>query len=70
MKNEPTIDDYRGQAIRYNKWIEELQAERDRYRDALSELVRLKDGPRDDAYRNAKDTAWDTARKVLKGEQK
>lgn len=32
---------------------------------ALRELVRLKDGPRDDAYRDAKDAAWDTARAVL-----
>lgn len=32
---------------------------------ALSELVRLKDGPRDDAYREAKDAAWQRARDVL-----
>jgi hypothetical protein len=49
--------------------------ERDRYRDqrrrvveALVELVRLKDGPRDDAYRAAKDAAWERARSVV-GEQ-
>jgi hypothetical protein len=29
--------------------------------DALAELVRLKDGPRDNAYRAAKDAAWDAA---------
>lgn len=33
--------------------------------DALRELVRLKDGPRDDAYRAAKDAAWDAARATL-----
>jgi hypothetical protein len=33
--------------------------------DALAELVRLKDGPRDEAYRAAKDAAWDAARAVL-----
>jgi hypothetical protein len=33
--------------------------------EALRELVRLKDGPRDDAYRAAKDAAWDQARTAL-----
>jgi hypothetical protein len=33
--------------------------------NALAELVRLKDGPRDDAYRAAKDAAWDAARAVV-----
>jgi hypothetical protein len=33
--------------------------------EALAELVRLKDGPRDDAYRAAKDAAWDTARDIV-----
>lgn len=33
--------------------------------ETLRELVRLKDGPRDDAYRAAKDAAWDAAREVL-----
>lgn len=33
---------------------------------ALAELVRLKDGPRDDVYRAAKDAAWDTAREVVR----
>lgn len=33
--------------------------------DALAKLVCLKDGPRDDAYRAAKDAAWDEARSVL-----
>jgi hypothetical protein len=42
----------------------EVQA-RDRYRAALAELVRLKDGPRDDAYRAAKDAAWQAARDAL-----
>ncbi len=32
---------------------------------ALRILVKLKDGPRDDAYRAAKDHAWDNARMVI-----
>ena len=32
---------------------------------ALAELVRLKDGARDDAYRAAKDAAWQAARAAL-----
>lgn len=32
---------------------------------ALAELVRLKDGPRDDAYRRDKEIAWQRARAVL-----
>lgn len=36
--------------------------------EALRELVRLKDGPRDDAYRAAKDAAWQAARDVLTGQ--
>lgn len=39
-----------------------------RWREAaavLAELVRLKDGPRDDAYRAARDGAWERAQKVL-----
>lgn len=32
---------------------------------ALQELVRLKDGPRDDAYRAAKEDAWETARSLV-----
>lgn len=35
--------------------------------EALVELVRLKDGPRDDAYRAAKDAAWDEARRIVTG---
>lgn len=31
----------------------------------LRELVALKDGPRDDAYRAAKDVAWDVARSIV-----
>jgi hypothetical protein len=38
---------------------------RSEVRLALAELVRLKDGPRDDAYHAAKDAAWDKARAVL-----
>lgn len=32
---KPTIDDYRTQALKYNKWIEELQAEISRLRDVV-----------------------------------
>lgn len=34
-------------------------------RDALAELVRLKDGPRDEAYERDKPRAWDAARRAL-----
>lgn len=34
-------------------------------RSALAELVRLKDGPRDESYKEAKDAAWSHARFVL-----
>jgi hypothetical protein len=34
---------------------------------ALEELVQLKDGPRDDAYRAAKDRAWQRAHEALDG---
>jgi hypothetical protein len=34
--------------------------------ETLAVLVRLKDGPRDDAYRAAKDAAWDAAREVVR----
>jgi hypothetical protein len=47
---------------------EALAHERERlraFREVLAELVRLKDGPRDDAYRAAKDDAWQAARDVL-----
>jgi hypothetical protein len=45
----------------YDRVVEELEETR----EALAELVRLKDGPRDDAYRAAKDAAWERAREVL-----
>lgn len=44
---------------------EALLAEVERLRAALEELVRLKDGQRDDAYRNAKEAAWQRAREAL-----
>jgi hypothetical protein len=48
-------------------WAEVVPAEQLRGAvEALRELVRLKDGPRDDAYRAAKDAAWDMARDVLR----
>jgi predicted DNA-binding protein len=45
--------------------IEPLVDETEQLRDALSELVRLKDGPRDDAYRAEKDAVWEAARTAL-----
>lgn len=42
-------------------------AQQDDATAALRELVRLKDGPRDDSYRAAKDAAWKRARRVLRG---
>lgn len=42
-----------------------LEAKCDRYRDALAELVRLKDGPRDEAYERDKPKAWQAAREAL-----
>lgn len=34
-------------------------------RAALRELVKLKDGPRDDDYRERKDAAWDRGRELI-----
>lgn len=45
--------------------VASVAAERDECRAALEELVRLKDGPRDDAYLAAKDAAWKAARDAL-----
>lgn len=42
-----------------------LRGERDGAVGALRVLVALKDGPRDDHYRRAKDAAWENARNVL-----
>lgn len=47
----------------------DVGGQRDELRDALADLVRLKDGPRDDAYRQKKDAAWDRARTLLAGDQ-
>lgn len=46
--------------------IRAAKAQRDRYRAALEDLVRLKDGPRDEAYRVAKEQAWERARLALR----
>lgn len=35
--------------------------------EALDELLRLKDGPRDDHYRATKEAAWERARKARDG---
>ncbi len=42
-----------------------LMVERDRYRAALTELVTLKDGPRDEDYERRKPLAWQAARDAL-----
>lgn len=42
-----------------------LDARNWQLRRAVETLVRLKDGPRDDSYRAAKDTTWEVARSVL-----
>ena len=50
------------------KQVERLVAEVERLNaawDALHHLVNLHDGPRDDVYREVKDTAWDNARTIL-----
>jgi len=39
--------------------------ERDRLWESLSELVKLKDGPRDSDYERRKPLAWAAARRVL-----
>lgn len=42
------------------------RSERDRLHVVIDELVRLKDDPRDDAYRAEKDAAWQAAREALR----
>lgn len=42
-----------------------LKEEVERLRSVIAELVRLKDGPRDDAYRASRDAAWQAARESL-----
>jgi hypothetical protein len=56
-------------AVRLQNRVLELAREVDELRAALAELVRLKDGPRDDAYRASKDAAWQAARDALGGGQ-
>lgn len=45
--------------------LQRAEAERDRLREALAELVALKDGPRDDEYRRRKPLAWQKAREAV-----
>lgn len=49
---------------------EEMRDERDRYRQALEDLVLLKDGPRGEAYERAKPAAWARARALLASDNK
>lgn len=49
-----------------------LAAENERLREcraALAYLVALKDGVRDQVYRDTKDGAWERARRALEGEE-
>lgn len=45
--------------------VRQAESERDNYRDALRNLVDLKDGPRDAHYEQAKPMAWDMARMLV-----
>lgn len=45
--------------------IAELQEQSEAVREALTELVKLHDGPRDDDYEKRKPLAWAAARAVL-----
>jgi len=56
----PEPDEWRVVRFRLATRISDLEG-------VLAELVRLKDGPRDNAYRAAKDAAWDAARRALNG---
>ena len=50
--------------------VRQAESERDNYRDALRNLVDLKDGPRDAHYEQAKPMAWDMARMLVGSEAK
>jgi hypothetical protein len=57
-RDEGTVRETRQAVARLTRDVADLRA-------ALSALVRLKDGPRDEAYRVEKDAAWQVARDVL-----
>lgn len=45
--------------------LQAIRCQRDLAHAALHELVRLKDGPRDDKYGDDKEAAWEEARRVV-----
>lgn len=49
-----------------SRQVDLLLRDRDELRAALQALVDLKDGPRDDYYRDAKPRAWERARGALR----
>lgn len=63
--SEDHFEAYRHVAGAVAAVVEPLPAEKDAAEAALAELVRLKDGPRDAAYEEAKPYAWAQARLVL-----
>ena len=63
--SEDHFEAYRHVAEAVAAVVEPLLAEKDAAEAALAELVRLKDGPRDAAYEEAKPYAWAQARLVL-----
>lgn len=63
--SEDHFEAYRHVAEAVAAVVEPLLAEKDKAEAALAELVRLKDGPRDAAYEEAKPYAWAQARLVL-----
>lgn len=63
--SEDHFEAYRHVAEAVAAVVEPLLAEKDAAVAALAELVRLKDGPRDAAYEEAKPYAWAQARLVL-----
>lgn len=46
---DPTIDDYRHQALKYNKWIEELQAEVERLAHGICDSLEFLPSPHQSA---------------------
>ena len=62
--SEDHFEAYRHVAEAVAAVVEPLLAEKDAAEAALAELVRLKDGPRDAAYEEAKPYAWAQARRA------
>lgn len=58
---DPAVYNYEFQRVRADHAI----AESEQMREALSKLVELKDGPRDERYEREKPLAWQAAREAL-----